>query len=140
VWASSRRRFIGRDIWPEIGGNFHSRARHRGSPLLGCQTHFGVIPDVAAIVSKSRPMCNRFLDHYGLLIKKCRNETQAGLILGLRWPSPTARHNQPMAWQRLGAVISGGFDCLLFSDVHRCFQKAWRVDEPLDKWADGSLT
>jgi len=41
-----RRFFVQRVISPHIGGNFGSRSRHRGSPLLGCQTHFGVIPDV----------------------------------------------------------------------------------------------
>ena len=25
-------------------------------------------------------------------------------------------------------------------DSTRCFQKAWRIDEPLDKWADESFT
>jgi len=32
-----------------------SRSRHRGSPLLGCQTRFGVIRDVAKMVSSLHP-------------------------------------------------------------------------------------
>jgi hypothetical protein len=51
--------FIQRAISPHIGGNFRSRARHRGSPLLGCQTRFGVIPDVNSIVMRSQSACNQ---------------------------------------------------------------------------------
>ena len=41
-------------------GIFHSRSRHRGSPLPGCQTQFGVIPDVSGTLSRSRPRAMRF--------------------------------------------------------------------------------
>jgi hypothetical protein len=50
--------FLQRIISPHIGGDFRSRSRHRGSPLLGCQTHFGVIPDVEEMLSTSPLACN----------------------------------------------------------------------------------
>ena len=57
--ASPSEIFVQRIIPPHIGGNSRSRSRHRGSPLLGCQTHFGVIPDVSQNVSRSRRSRNQ---------------------------------------------------------------------------------
>src|SRR5262249_54217065 len=45
------------------------------------------------------------------------------------------RHKNQGGWRTAGVMGVG-----VGVDSTRCFQKAWRIDEPVDKWADGSLT
>src|SRR5262249_40426593 len=44
-------------------GIFDSRSRHRGSPLPGCQTHFGVVPDVGSDHNKLAARGKKILCH-----------------------------------------------------------------------------
>src|SRR5262249_13730155 len=56
---------FGESPHPTSAGIFDSLSRHRGSPLPGCQTHFGVVPDVCKntidIALAVQPiLCQRF--------------------------------------------------------------------------------
>jgi hypothetical protein len=68
--------FVQRVISPHIGGNFRSRARHCGSPLLSCQTLFGIIPDVASTLCALPGIAMNFSPRFGIGGINQRPETQ----------------------------------------------------------------
>jgi len=71
--------FVQRVLSPHIGGNFRFRSRHLSSPLPGCQTRLGVIPDVRENRIEIAPMCGEILGRC-MFTKSARARTAAALI------------------------------------------------------------